>query len=200
MTNQFVLSLPESELRVLREALFYVDIPRLKMICGRYRLPVLGGKALLIARIAHFAGTRQIVEVPPYPEISCARPNETYPLELDAYMLYGSFKTDDTTRSFLRRFIGQYFHFTSFSHDWLRMRWYVGNPPTYREFIRFWEYEFLLREQGKKTTNQDWGYVHFVLNYTCKYPEIRSTEIATEWRALRNRKAGEASSLMDKVI
>ena len=145
MTGPSLLSLPEDDVILLRDALFYVDIRRLKTICNKFRLPLLGKKGLLIGRIAHFVSTREILSIPPYPEISCARDGVVYPLELDTYMLYGVFKADDETRKFIRKFVGQYFHFTSFSHDWLCVRWYSGKPPTYREFMQFWEYEFILK-------------------------------------------------------
>ena len=200
MMGQLVLSLPENEVTLLRDALFYLDIFRLKVICGKFGLPVNGKKGMLIGRIAHFMVTREVTFTPPYPAVSCAPNDDIHQLELDALMLHGSFKTDDVTRKFLRNFVGQFFHFTSFSHDWLCARWYSGNPPTYREFIQFWEYEYIQREQGKKTKNQDWAYIHFVQNHTCIYPEIRTTELASTWSDLKQKKAMIAFDIVNKVM
>jgi len=141
----------------------------------------------LIQRIQIFIETGKLFEKVPIPKNSKAKRKQLYPLEPDTLILFGNYKNDLKTRLFFKEMIGEYFHFTAFGIDWINDRWFNGNPPTYREFAKFWEAEYSRRKKEKPSPKQEWAYIIFVQNYLAQNPSAKREAIMQEWEKERRR-------------
>lgn len=65
---------------------------------------------------------------------------------------------------FLKKLIGDYFHFTAFGVDWVDERWMDGNPPTYQEFVDMWRAEYKRRQETPANPKEEWAYINLCNN------------------------------------
>jgi len=122
-------------------ALFYLKVKELKNLCQRYSIEPHGEKIDLIKNIYQFVTTGKPTIAPVIPNISKAKKNILYSLNLETLILYGNFKNDLKTRIFFKSLIGNHFHYTAFGIDWIKKNWFAGTPPTYGEFAIYWQKE-----------------------------------------------------------
>lgn len=172
----------------LREALSYLHIEELKEQLEQLKLSIIGfNKKELIDRLMHYACTGE--ELPPIviPQKSKAQPNESYPLDLETLMLHGAYKNDAHTRDFFKFHIGSHFNFTTSSADWLRERWLEEDPPTYGEFIEYWQDAYEQQVLNKRAPKGEWAYNRFVQEYMKGNPKKSKAEFLAAWESKRQK-------------
>lgn len=198
MTKQFPL-LNKKDIEVLDEALYYMNMEELKQACEELELSVIGKKRDLIHRMLTFIQTGKIVKIKPIPALSKAEKGREYPLSAKTVILYGAYKNDLKTRLFMKKLVGDYFHFTAFGQDWMKERWYAGNPPTYAEFADFWIREYNHRKISKANPKQEWAYLNFIQRYTKQHPQTSKDSMMAAWKKQRAEKAAVAQKILKKI-
>jgi len=101
---------------------------------------------------------------------------------------------------FFKKLIGQHFHFTAFGQDWILSRWREGNPPTYSEFAKFWQEEYLRREKSEANPKKEWAYLNFIRQFHKEYPDASKQDITKEWERKRKEKFKQAKSILDRIL
>src|ERR1700736_1709695 len=134
---------------VLRIALNHMNMKELKLACRSLGIRPTGRKGEVINEILRLVRRTKKSIAKSIPHNCQARPERSYPLKKQTSILCGSYKNNDATRDFLKSLVGPHFHFTAFGQDWIRSRWMKGKPPTYAEFARAWQQEYLRRRSGK---------------------------------------------------
>ncbi len=199
MKNNQLPLLSKKEYSDLHDALHYMKMHGLKKACQLLSLPNTAKKAELIKQIIHFIKTAKILTVPKIPLRSQAKNYPMQPLEPSSLMLYGSYKNDAKTRSFFKKLIGPYFHFTAFGIDWLNNRWLKGQPPTYQEFVNFWVKEKTRRKNIKVKPKDEWMFIRF-MQQTKKSESYASKEdLMKKWKKLQAKKSEKAFQLLKKA-
>ena len=117
-----------SEILTLHEALYYLKVKELGMLCEKLNIPAIGTKIALIQSIIIFLQTGNIQVTPSFPAISKAQKGLSYLLAPNTLILKGFYKNDLATRIFFKSLIGNHFHYTAFGIDWIKERWYKGIP------------------------------------------------------------------------
>ena len=171
----------------IKTSLLYLHVAELKDILLQFKLPIDGKKIALIQRIIHFFETGNVLHNPKIPEISKARPGMNYPLLSETLILKDAYKNDLVTRMFFKKLIGEYFHFTAFGIDWINERWFVGNPPTYKEFADMWQAEYARRKNSKASPKEEWAYINFTQKHIEANRNASHDEIVGAWNAERAR-------------
>ena len=123
-----------------------------------------------------------------------------YPLDGQTYILFGAYKNDLKTRLFMKKLVGEHFHFTAFGQDWMKKKWYDGKPPTYAEFAAYWSAEYLKRKQGMTQPKDEWAYIKFIKEYIRKNPNATKEEILQKWFVIRKKHLLTAQAILEKVI
>lgn len=183
-------------MQTLHDALHYMNMKELKDVCLELKLPHAGMKAAIIARIMHFLETGNILAEPEIPEISKAKKNQIVLLKPESLILHGSHKNDLATRLFLKKLIGEHFHFTAVGHDRIRERWLEGKPPTYQEFADFWQEA---RKMNKVCPKQEWAYLSFIQCFVQENPRASRAEITISWKIEREKKVQEAIMILKDI-
>lgn len=199
MPNKIARKLSEKEKMDLFDALHYMNMQELKNICIDYELPIVSKKGNRIEYIMYYIKTGQILKMPAIPEVSKANPRKSYLLKPETLILKGSFKNDLKTRNFFKSLIGNYFHFTAFGVDWINERWLKGKPPTYSEFAKFWQKEYLYRKKCKANPKREWAYLSFIQRYQAQHPTASKKEITKQWEKVRSSRVKKAIALLQKM-
>lgn len=158
-TEKKFLLLKKKDQQILHDALHYMNMAELNDVCSELKIPHVGMKATIIARIMYFLETGKILTEPIILDISRAKKHQVVLLRPESLILYGTYKNDLATRLFFKKLIGEHFHFTAVGHDWIKVRWLEGNRPTYQEFADFWEEA---RRLNKICPKQKWAYLSFI--------------------------------------
>lgn len=174
------------EVKQLDKSLYYCKIGELKNICERLHISKSGKKQQLITNIIHFVthGSEAKINIK-IPSSSSKKPHTKYPLSPNTLIVFGSYKNDLATRIFLKKLIGNHFHFTVFGHDWIKERWHTENPPTYAEFAEFWQHEYMQRKNKQQPLKTEWAYLNFIRNFIDQYPKASKNEILAAWEKIR---------------
>jgi hypothetical protein len=136
-----------------------------------------------------FMDTGKVVKVPPIPENSKAKKGIKYSLSAKSLILHGHYKNDLETRLFMKKLVGEHFHFTAFGIDWIHERWMAEDPPTYSEFADFWSEEMQARKERKAQPKQEWAYLSFIQKQLSDNPDMSRDKIMTLWEAERKKKS-----------
>ncbi len=181
------------------DALNYMKMDEIKEFCHKHSIPVSGKKGAILERIKHFLVTGKILQPKELPEISKAKSGKKYPLHAETPILSGSYKNDTATRNFLKKIIGDHFHFTAFGQDWILERWQKGKPPTYLEFANFWQKEYLKRKNSEANPKQEWAYLNFMRRFQKEFPEATKQDIAKKWEKRRKEEVEKAQLILSKI-
>ncbi|HZW61454.1 MAG TPA: hypothetical protein VFF04_04460 [Candidatus Babeliales bacterium] len=192
--------LDTENIQELKESLNHLHVSELKSICLQLELPTNKKKGALIASIIAFIETGKILGNPVIPPISKYKKTSCSVLEPETLILYGNYKNDHATRAFMKKLVGDHFHFTAFAQDWLHDRWLAGNPPTYKEFADYWTQEYNARKEKKASAKQEWAYINFVQKYVQEKPDAKHTVIAQEWQKHRQKHARKAENILKKLF
>lgn len=198
------MTLSANEAAELQDALNYMTMEELSAECTRLGFKAPERKEAIVRAICGVVlrGHRPFVAAIPKP--SRARPGMTCPLQPDAFILHGAYKNNDETREFLKGLVGPHFHFTAFGQRWIRMRWMAGRPPTYAQFARAWQREYLRRRGRTRRRlppgplNPEWAYLSFLQRSSTEGPGSRAQRSA-QWTALRAAKAKRARVLLRRA-
>jgi len=188
--------LNKSDLKILNDALHFMNMKELKLTSADLRLAQTGMKALMIARIMHFIKTGEVLVEQEIPAISRAKKGQVILLKPESLILDGSYKNDLATRLFFKRLIGTHFHFAVVGHDWIKARWLEGNPPTYQEFANFWQEA---KAQNKVCPKQEWAYLSFIQRFVAQNPNASRAQITHGWNVERERNVKQAHMLLKKI-
>ena len=190
--------LTAQEIDNLTTSLHYCKVQELVEICEQLHLKPQGKKAHLIASITHFIKTGKQLSQEKIPSSSRKQSNQHYPLAPDTLIVYGSFKNDLATRIFLKKLIGNHFHYTAFGIDWIKQRWLDGNPPTYAEFAHFWQQEYVKRQGKQLLEKPEWAYLNFLKNFKEKNPSAPRDKALAAWEESRLQHKNNALALIRK--
>ena len=193
------MSFSLKDLEELKIALNYMLVSELKKVCERLHIACFGKKGDVIRQIIHFVSSGKTLSPQTIPDRSKAKKGTNYPLAPTTLILLGSYKNDLQTRLFMKRLVGEHFHFTAFGQDWIKSRWLQGNPPTYREFAHFWQKEYEARKKRPATPKKEWAYLNFIQQYLAKHPKGSKQEIAKAWQKERLLQARKADTLLKKA-
>jgi len=192
------MKLSAIEIDKLTTSLHYCTVEELKEIGNQLNITLSGKKANLIAGIVNFITTGKQLLQEKIPAVSCKRPGKQYPLTPDTFIVYGAFKNNLATRIFLKKLIGDHFHFTAFGQDWIRQRWINSNPPTYAEFADFWQSEYAKRKGKQLLQKPEWAYLNFLKKYKDKNPHLPRELVIAAWQGYRLRHKKNALALIKK--
>ncbi len=192
-------NLTKTQKEELFTALFYLKVPELKAICEYFDLPTKGEKIVLIENIKYYLLTGKKPEVKQIPAISRAKPHTLYPLAPNTRILYGSFKNDLKTRIFLKSLIGQHFHYTAYGLDWIKNKWFNGEPPTYKKFADYWQQEYTARLTRKGKLKQEWAYLNFLDRYKKEYPDASKSDAINAWEKFRQQQVDTVKALLNQI-
>lgn len=199
MTN-FLKHLSKREKEDIFDALNYLQMSEIKEFCHKHSISVSGKKGEILDRVKHFLTTGKIISPSSLPEISKAKRENSYPLLPKTRILKGSYKNDLSTRQFLKKLVGDYFHFTSFGQDWILNRWREGKPPTYAEFAKFWQKEYMIRKKSEANPKKEWAYLNFIKQFQKKNPQALKKDISKAWEKTRTEKAKQVMNLLNRVL
>jgi hypothetical protein len=182
---------------VLRTALNHMNMNELKGACQMLGIIPAGKKGDIIRGISSFVRNGKKPTAQTIPRNCRTHPKGVFPLKPQTPIPFGSFKNNDVTREFLKSLVGQHFHFTAFGQYWIRNRWMKGKPPTYAEFARAWQKEYL-RRRALQTARpkKEWAYLNFVQRFVKKSPTTSLNELANEWKKLRASQAALAKQIL----
>lgn len=192
--------LAEQAYAILKKSLVFLHMGELREISRRLSLVDKGNKRAIILRILHFLSTGERLSVPKFPEASRAQRGKEYPLAPTTQMLKGSYKNDLKTRLFLKKLIGNHFHFTAFGIDWLNDRWMEGNPPTYQEFAHMWQGEHEKRKKMPAAPKEEWAYINFIQKTLQNSPELSRESVIDAWERERQKHKAIVDRWFDNFI
>lgn len=187
----------DQEYKDIKTSLTFLHVQELRELSASLALLEKGNKMTLIIRIIHFLQTGEKLTAPKFPESSCAKKGQWYPIDLHALMLKGAYKNDEKTRLFFTQLLGDQFHFTAFGIDWLNRRWMEGSPPTYQEFARMWQEEMERRKSQKVPPKEEWAYINFVQKNASK---ISREDLYLAWEQERQKHKEAIKRWIDKKI
>jgi hypothetical protein len=166
-------------------ALLYLNMRELKTICVHFKIPTQGEKINLIGNIKIYLTNGKIAEIATIPAVSKAKPRTLYPLAPQTMILKGSFKNDLKTRIFLKKLIGNHFHYTAYGIDWIKNCWMQGTPPTYKQFATYWQSEHQARQISKAPMKEEWAYLNFLARYQKQHPAASKSQAIAAWKIER---------------
>lgn len=190
----------DQQLIDLKKSLIFLHVGELKDLAIKLSLLDKGNKMTIIMRILYFLQTGQKLTMLKFPEKSCAKRGQNYPLDRAELMLKGSYKNDLETRIFFKRIIGNHFHFTAFGIDWLNNRWMEENPPTYDEFAKMWQEEYEKRLKIPASPKQEWAYIKFVKLCLIESPEATRDSINKAWECEREKHKANVFAFMEQKL
>jgi hypothetical protein len=188
------MNLSDQQFAIIKQSLNFLHVEELRDICNKFTINDAGKKRQIILRILHFLKTKEVLNEPKIPAISCGKSPSI--LAPDQLILKGSYKNDLKTRIFFKNLIGDYFHFTAFGIDWINECWFAGKPPTYREFADMWVKEYERRKKFGSTPKDEWAYINFVQKFISEKPNMSKEEILTAWNIERKRNVEIVKSLL----
>jgi hypothetical protein len=177
--------LTEQEIIELNASLHYCKVGELQDICHQLHIPAKGKKPHLIASITEFVRFGTVPAEEKIPAASCKKAGMNYPLAPETRMVYGAFKNDLATRLFLKTLVGSHFYYTVFGLDWIKKQWRMGTPPTYAEFARFWQEEFVRRQGKQQELKPEWAYLNFARMFQEQYPTASKSSLLAAWEKVR---------------
>jgi hypothetical protein len=154
----------------------------------------------LIVSIVQFIQYGTVPSKKVIPASSCKQADQEYRLHPEALMVYGAFKNDLITRIFLKKLIGNHFHYTVFGLDWIKARWFEGKPPTYAEFAHFWQDEYTRRQGKSQDLKPEWAYLNFAREFKKNYPDASKNTLLDAWESIRKKHTDRVLSLLRKSI
>lgn len=181
------------------DALNYMNMQEIKAFCLKHDISMNGKKGNILDRIKHYLTTGCILQPKKIPPKSKADKNKNYPLAPKTLILHGAYKNDLKTRIFLKSIIGEHFHFTAFGQDWIMNRWQQGKPPTYSEFAKFWQKEYLKRKNSKANPRKEWAYLNFIQRTLIQSPKISKKELTSSWEKERSQQAKKAIMILNQI-
>lgn len=176
----------------LKNSLLYFHVSELKTLCKQLDLPVGGEKIMLVDRIVSYVINKKVIQPTKFPIKVCAKKGTIYGLTDQSLILYGNYKNDLKTRIFMKKLVGEHFHFTAYGIDWIKKRWASGNTPTYKQFALFWQNEYLKRKEQPASPKPEWAYINFVQSYLAKKPKSSRQELMIAWEQERQDKVKNA--------
>ncbi len=194
------MKISKKELVTLEACLPFFMVGELKDICEKFRLPTTGQKGNLIARILHFLATGTLKAEPQMPAYSRAPRGQRQPLTPHSLILFGDYKNDLVTRMFMKTLVGNHFHFTAFGQDWMKERWFEGNPPTYGEFAQFWQNEYTKRKKSEGSPKKEWALLTFVLAFKKKNPGVSREIVCAAWYEERLRQVSMGMKILQHLL
>ncbi len=200
MEKNFLKDLSEIQKAGLFEALYYMNMSEIKNFCYSHKISISGKKGEILDRIKHYRITGEILQPKKIPAISKAKDSTQYPLTPETLILFGSYTNDLMTRNFFKSLIGEHFHFTAFGQDWIMKRWQQGKPPTYGEFAKVWQKEYLKRKKSKANPKKEWAYLNYLQRFVAQYPDASKKEFGAAWKKERNKQAEKAIQLLNSIL
>lgn len=194
-----IYHLTKNDREDLFDSLNYMKVSEIKNFCHSHSIPISGKKGALIERIKQFLNTGKISQPTLLPGISKAKKEKKYPLNPNTLILHGSYRNDLKTRTFFQKIIGPHFHFTAFGQDWIASRWQKGNPPTYGQFAKAWQNEFLHRKTIEANPKKEWAYLNFMKRFLKEHPQSTRNDIAKAWEKTRSEKVRKAKNILDEI-
>lgn len=185
------------EISTLYQALFYLNINQLKDLCKQLKIQPHGEKIDLIENIQQFITTGKPTTAPIIPTVSKAQPKKIYPLAADTLILQGAFKNDLKTRVFLKKLIGDHFHYTAFGIDWIKAQWLIGTPPTYQQFATYWQQEYTHRQKEKPAMKPEWAYLNFLDQYKKDLPYASKAEAIYAWKIYQQKQVDIVQKILN---
>lgn len=185
-----------SQMKKLENSLLFLHISELKQVAKSLNLNFQKAKLELIDSIIFFLKTGVDKPGQAIPLISKAKKGQTYSLSPDSLMLHGAYKNDLVTRMFFKDLVGQHFHFTAFGIDWLNSRWILGSPPTYLEFAKIWQEQYLKNKEEKNVPKIEWAFINFVQNFLKDNPNSKKSIILNAWKVERQKNKDFVMSLL----
>lgn len=183
----------------LKNALLYLNVSELKETCERLNIPKAGEKIVLIERIITYVKKKKIIPPNQFPTISHAQKGVVYPLIPKGLILYGNYKNDLKTRTFMKELVGDHFHFTSYGNDWIKEQWYSGSRPTYANFAQFWQNEYIKRKDKPVAAKPELAYINFIQSYLAKKPKSSNQELRREWELVRQQNIEKVKLILEQL-
>lgn len=199
MLKSFIANLSKAQQQELFDALYFMNMEEIKMFCARHQIPIAAKKGPIIEVIKKYLLTGEIAKFKSIPAISKATPGKHYPLKSSTLILQGAYKNDLKTRKFFKSLIGEHFHFTAFGQDWINERWLRGKPPTYAEFAKAWQKEYVHRKTIKPQPKKEWAYLNFIQRTLEKNPKTTKADITKAWKKERAAQAAKAKAILNKI-
>lgn len=194
--NTLLSKLTKKKKDVLFEALYYMNMQEIKDLCKIYDLPCQDKKGIIIDRIKHFMQTGEVLPKKKVPPISFAKKDVTYPLKPNTLILKGAYRNNLKTRKFFQTLIGELFHFTAFGQDWILDRWQRGKPPTYIEFAKYWQQQYVHRKKSVAKPKQEWAYLSFMQRFQKNQPLASKVQATVAWEKTRAEKVAKVRSIL----
>jgi hypothetical protein len=157
----------------------------LKKLCLHFKIPSQDEKIKLIENIQLYLTTGKINTQKTIPEICKAQPKKNYTLAPQTLILKGSFKNDLKTRMFLKKIVGDHFHYTAYGIDWIKNHWEQGTPQTYSQFASYWQSEYIIRKNSKPALKPEWAYLNFLNQYKKNNPTSSKSQAIAAWKTER---------------
>ncbi len=174
MIHPQIKHLSSQERDALFESFYVLTMGQLRTVCKYFGLIDTGKKVFLIESLKQYLLTGVELQPQAFPAGSCAQKGEKAELSRDALILFGRYKNDLKTRLFMKKLVGDRFHFTAAGNDWMHERWAQGKPPTYGEFAVWWQTEGQLQRPLKK----EWAF----LNFVGQRSDLSRTEVMRLWK------------------
>ena len=191
------------DLSLLEDAIYYLKVPELEQYLATLRIAAGPRKEAMIAALLRFAGLS--------PTPTDTSDSESTSLSAEAkrtlqarfsqqtHIVPGYYTNGPASRVRFKQLIGPQFSFTSYGMEWIRRQWAADRCPTYQEFATFWQTEFERRKAGgayasKKTLQR----VQFFRKMGGQ--GLSKVELERAWTAERQRQAGIARAILDRII
>jgi hypothetical protein len=199
MSKNHLQHLTKVQIDEFFDALNFMNMEEIKHFCNKHGISISGKKGHILDRLKHYLITGEILHPKKIPPISKAKVGEIYLLKPNVLILKGAYKNDFQTRRFFKKLVGEHFHFTAFGQDWISKRWEQGKPPTYNEFAKAWQKEYLKRKKIKANPKKEWAYLNFMQQFLANYPNALKKELAIAWEEERNKQAKKAMKILNKI-
>lgn len=192
------MKLSSRDLAAIDHSIFFLKVGELRKLCERFGLPFNATKKILIDRILTFLKTGGSVQECKIPERVKGK-ERVLPLQSSMKMMFGSYKNDLVTRIFMKKLVGDHFHFTAFGIDWLKEQWLDGKTPTYAEFAKFWDKEYEHRKTTKAEPKKEWALMCFALDFRQKNPKATRRQVIFAWATERAKQVAVVMNIIKKI-
>jgi len=192
------MKLSLDDLVMLEHSIFFLKVGELKKLCERFDLPFNATKKILINRILIFLKTGSRIKEREIPE-NVKGKGRVLPLVPSMKIMFGSYKNDLVTRVFMKKLVGDHFHFTAFGIDWIRDEWLAGKIPTYGEFAKLWKKEYECRKNTKNEPKKEWALTCFALDFRQKHPKATRRQVIFAWAIERSKQVDVVMNIIKKL-
>jgi len=167
----------------LQQAIFYLKMSELRDLSQSLGISYEGQKRQLIFRVMQRVRGKENQETASPTRVRSGKQEYS----LDSFLRPETYTNGSAARRFLKQEIGAHFRFTTYGMDWIKQQWDIGNVPTFREFIRFWEQEYLERKGGKCVASKpELARVTF-FRRMAELGDYRKVELEALWQDTRLR-------------